>query len=216
MDQKHSRQPLSLIECRFHSFWLLGIYQRTQPDSKSNYSNEAFRCMLVTEVRTQIFHLSSLFLEKHSIQLLTAFPAGDGIIQLFKEPSVNLNKLLCMRKSQKSWELEIRSRTQMSSWCFLWAHKQIPIRTRAVEGATEGYNRHSIINTVINEPVKTKITILSFLQQQDYGKNSSQKENDTWKIQKPVGLISPKSALKINCFLSFFLSFLSNTVSNNF
>ncbi len=84
-------------------------------------------------------------------------------------------------------------------------------RSQLEQGLWKGQQKattgHSIINTLINEPVKTKITTLSFLQQQDYGKNNSQKENDTWKIQEAVGLISPKTAFNLFFFLSLFLSF---------
>ncbi len=111
-----------------------------------------------------------------------------------------------MRKSQKSWELEIRSRTQISSWCFLWAHKQIPIRTRAVQGATEGYNgtlnhkySHKLAcqnqnhNSVF--PPTTGLWKEQFPERKWYMKNT-----------KACGSDKPPNCLQF-LFLSFFLSY---------
>lgn len=120
----------------FHPFWLVQTPHTAQQDPKKQLQpRNIYKHSCDRSENTGLgCHSSHLLLKQPYAQTLTTFPAGDGIMQLSKEPSVNLNRLSCKRRTQKSWELEIRSWTQMSSWCFLWAPKQIPVRSKAMDG----------------------------------------------------------------------------------
>lgn len=95
----------------FHPFWLVQTPHTAQQDPKKQLQpRNIYKHSCDRSENTGLGrHSSHLLLKQPYAQTLTTFPAGDGIMQLSKEPSVNLNRLSCKRRTQKSWELEIRS-----------------------------------------------------------------------------------------------------------